>query len=96
MRVTQRLEFLAFLSKVLEEFPSLFLSASLMKQLVNSLHSDRTPVQISVVHGAPGTSVQFISYLEVPRLVGEGERSGPLSHVFGMRPASALQITNAI
>ena len=74
MRVVQGLKFLAFLSKVLEEFPALFLSASLMQQLVNSFHSDRTSFQISAVHGAPGTSVQFISYYEMSRLAGEGPR----------------------
>ena len=80
------MEFLAFLSKVFEEFPALFLSAFLMQQLVNSLHSDRTAFQISVVHGAPGTSVQFISNYEISRLVGEDERSRFPSHVFGTWP----------
>ena len=96
MRVTQRLKLLAFLSKVLEEFPSLFLSAFLVKQLVNSLHGDWTPVQISIVHDAPGTSVQFISDLEVSRLFGEGERSGPLSHVFGLVSRSQTAFTRKV
>ena len=61
-----------------------------MQQLVNSLHSDRTAFQISVVHGAPGTSVQFISYYEGSRLVGEDERSRFPSHVFGTWPVRRL------
>ena len=75
------MEFLAFLLKVRKQFPALFISTPL-KKFVNSLHSDRVSFQFSVVHGAPGTSVQFISYFEVSRLVWEGERSGRLSHVF--------------
>ena len=49
------------------------------KQVVNSLHSDRSSFQLSVVHGAPGTSVQFISYFEMSWPIGEGERGVPLS-----------------
>ena len=71
MRVAQSLKFLAFLSKVLKDFPAFFLTASLMKQFVNSLHSDRASFQLSVVHGAPGTSVQFGSYFKICQLVGE-------------------------
>ena len=52
MRVAQGLKFLAFLSKVLKEFPAFFLAASLMKQLVGSIHSDRASFQLSIVHGA--------------------------------------------
>ena len=71
MGVAQGLKFLAFLSKVLKDFPEFFLAVSLMKQLVNSLHSDRTSFQLSAVHGAPGTFVQLISYSKIGRLVGE-------------------------
>ena len=35
-----------------------------------ALHSDRTSFQLSVVHGTPGTSVQFISYLRFAGLLG--------------------------
>ena len=63
MRVAQCLKFLAFLSKVPKKLSAFFLAASLMKQLVNSLHSDRASFQLSVVHSAPGTSVKFISYI---------------------------------
>ena len=83
MRMAQSLKFLAFLSKVLKDFPAFFLTASLMKQFVNSLHSDRASFQLSVVHGAPSTSVQFISYCEISWPIREGERGVPLSHVRG-------------
>ena len=83
MRVAQCLKFLAFLSKVLKDSRAFFLNAPLMKQLVDSLHSDRVSFQLSVVHGAPGTSVQFISYFEISWPIGEGERGVPLSHIRG-------------
>ena len=83
MRVAECLKFLALLSKVPQNLSAFFLGASLMKQLVNFLHSDRASFQLSVVHGAPGTSVQFISYFEISRLIGESERSLLLSHTRG-------------
>ena len=61
---------------------------------MNSLHSDRASFQISVVHGAPGTSVQFCSYFEVSRLVGEGERSVPQSHLGVVGPTETRPSTS--
>ena len=83
MRVAQGLKFLAFVSKVHKNLSAFFLAASLMEQLVNSLHSDRASFQLSVVHGAPGTSAQFISYFEISWPIGEGERGVSLSHIRG-------------
>ena len=83
MRVAECLKLPAFLPKVPKNLSAFFLAASLMKELVNSFHSDRASFQLSVVHGAPGTSVQFISYFEISWPIGEGERGVPLSHVRG-------------
>ena len=83
MRVSHCLKFLAFFSKVPKDLSAFFLAASLMKQLVNSLHSDRSSFQLSVAHDAPGTSAQYISYFEITRPIGKGERGVPLSHIRG-------------
>ena len=83
MRVSHCLKFLAFFSKVPKDLSAFFLAASLMKQLVNSLHSDRSSFQLSVAHDAPGTSAQYISYFEISRPIGKGERGVPLSHIRG-------------
>ena len=59
---------------------------------MNFFHSDRASFQLSVVHGAPGPTVQFVSYFEISWPIGEGERDVPLSHFLGQGSGSCTQL----